>query len=121
MRARLALAVAASIAVIAAAPFVGQVRAAVQQAMPGRYVAILAAAVAAAVAVALAAAVWRIRDRRALRYGALAAAVAVAAAYATLTRSGMNHCTHSSAAPTRTAASSGSANVVRSSRSRHTR
>ncbi len=89
MRARLALAVAASIAVIAAAPFVGQVRAAVQQAMPGRYVAILAAAVAAAVAVALAAAVWRIRDRRALRYGALAAAVAVAAAYATLTRSGI--------------------------------
>jgi len=55
MRARLALAAAASLAVVAAAPFVGQLRAAVQQAMPGRYVAILVAVVGAAVAVALAA------------------------------------------------------------------
>ncbi len=89
MRARLALAVAASLAIVVAAPFVGQIRAAVQEAMPGRYVAVLATGVAAAVAVAVAVAVWRIRERRALRYGALAAAVAVAAGYATLTSSGV--------------------------------
>ena len=89
MRARLVVAVAASLAVVAAAPFVGQLRAAVQSAMPGRYVAVLVTAIATAVVLALVAAVWRIRERRALRYGALAAAVAIAATYATLTSSGI--------------------------------
>lgn len=89
MRVAPLLAVGASVAVVVAAPFVGQIRAAVQQALPGRYVAVLAIAVGAAVAVALGAALLRIRDRRVLRYGLLAAAIAAGVLYARVTGTGI--------------------------------
>lgn len=89
MRAPLLLAVAASVTVVVAAPFVGEIRGAVQRALPGQYVTIIGAAVAVAVAVAMFAAVARIRDRRSLRYGLLVAALAIGVAYARATASGV--------------------------------
>lgn len=55
-----------------------------QQAFPDRFIWIVGAIVAVSVAAALAAAVARIRERRALRFGTIAAAIALAALYARL-------------------------------------
>jgi VanZ family protein len=71
-----------SFAVILAAPFALEIRAAIRSAFPTQFENILAAIVGAAVAVAGLVAVARIRDQRALRYGALITAVALGAAYA---------------------------------------
>ena len=62
-------------ALVLSAPFVGQIRSAVRREFPGQYLLILAGAAGVGLAVALAAAVWRIRDRRAARYGAIALAI----------------------------------------------
>lgn len=88
MKVRLAIAIAASLTVVVAAPFIGQIRGAIQDALPGQYVVILVAIVAASVAAALGAAIVRIRERRVLRYSLLALAVFSGAGYSWLTATG---------------------------------
>lgn len=82
-RASLLLAIVVSAAVVVSAPFVGQIRAALRAAFPGRFVAIVGGAVVLTIGVAVVAALTRIRDRRAVRYGAIAAAILVGTAYIT--------------------------------------
>jgi hypothetical protein len=74
--------------VILSAPFIGQLRSAIRAAFPGQFVLIVGGAIAAAIGLALLAAVLRIRDRRPLRYGAIAGALVIAGGYATLLASG---------------------------------
>ena len=88
VRQRLAVAVAASIVVVVAAPYVGQLRGAIQAALPGQYRLIIGGTIAAALAVALVAALVRIRERRLLRYGLIAVALAAGALYAWSTGTG---------------------------------
>ena len=64
MRRDLLLAVAASLAVVLGAPYVGQIRGRIQDALPGQYRTIVAAIVIGAVIAALVAAVARIREGR---------------------------------------------------------
>ena len=85
---RLALAIVASVVVTAGAPYTGQIRGAIQDALPDQYRLILGGIVAAAVACAVLSALLRIRERRAQRYGALAIAVGGAALYAWVTATG---------------------------------
>lgn len=84
MRGRLLLAVGAAIVVVLASPFVGQINGWVQRILPGQHVSVLLAAVLLPGAAAVVAALVRIRERRVLRYGLLAAAAAVAFTYATV-------------------------------------
>ena len=86
--ARFALAGICSTVLVLSAPFVGQIRAAIRTAFPGQFVTIVGGVVAAAIAAALIVALIRIRDRRAVRYGAIAAALLVGVGYAVLTRTG---------------------------------
>ena len=88
MRRRLATAVAVSAVVVVAAPYVGQIRAAIQSALPGQYRLVIGGTIAAAVVLALAAAFVRIRERRAMRYGLIAAALAGGVIYAAATATG---------------------------------
>src|SRR5688572_7227645 len=76
---RLAAAVSASAVVVLGAPYIGQIRGAVQQALPGQYRAIVIGIIAVATVAALAAALVRIRERRLARYGLLGAALAAGA------------------------------------------
>jgi hypothetical protein len=85
---RLGLAVAVGAALVLGAPFIGGLRAAVREAFPGQYVLIVAGGIALAIGGALALAVARIRERRAIRYGALGLAVALGVAYALAFSSG---------------------------------
>jgi hypothetical protein len=82
MRSRLLVAVAASAAVIMSAPFIRDIRDFIKTTFPGYYVRLVVAAISIAVAAALVAAVVRIRNRRAARYGAIAAAFVLATSYA---------------------------------------
>lgn len=75
------IAVAVAVAVILSAPVVGQIRGWIRAAFPGRFVLIVGAIGAVMLAAALAAAAFRIRERRAARYGAIAAAIAIALVY----------------------------------------
>jgi hypothetical protein len=86
---RLVTAVVVSAAFVLSAPFMGQIRAALRSAFPGRFVLIVGAAVAAAVAAALVAAVVRIRTRRGLRFGAITLALVMAVAYSVVSRTGV--------------------------------
>jgi hypothetical protein len=79
---------AVAIALVLAAPFIGEIRRAILARFPGQFVRIVGAVVAVAVAAALIAAFARIRDRRGWRYGAIAAALAIAAGYALVSRTG---------------------------------
>jgi VanZ family protein len=88
MGARLLAAVALSALIIVSAPYVGEIREAIRSFLPGQYVAIIAAVVAASLLAAVGVAVLRIRDRRLLRYSAVAAALVIGTAYAYLTRTG---------------------------------
>jgi VanZ family protein len=88
MRQRLVTAVAASTLVVVAAPYVGQIRSAIQSALPGQYRLVIGGTIAAAVVIALAAAFVRIRERRALRYGLIAAAIGGGVIYAAATPTG---------------------------------
>ncbi len=74
-------AVGVSIAVILSAPFMGQLRAALRTAFPRHFVIIVGGAVAVAFVAGVAVALFRIRDCRRLRYGAIAAAFLAAFAY----------------------------------------
>ena len=84
----LSFAVAAALAVILGAPYLGQFRGWVQEALPGHYRGIVAAIVIGAACAAVVAAVACIRDRRLGRYLLLAAALGIAVAYARATRTG---------------------------------
>ena len=84
---RFVIAAAVSAALILAAPFIGEIRRAVQLRFPGQFVRILAAVVVLAVGVAILTALARIRDRRRSRYLLLALSLIVAVGYAYLTRS----------------------------------
>jgi len=89
----LILAIVVSGGVVLSAPFVGQIRAALRAAFPGRFVAIVGGAVALTIGLAVVAALARIRlpraqpdeasrgDRRGGRYGAIAAAILIGTAY----------------------------------------
>src|SRR5712692_8049072 len=84
----MAVAVLFALFLIAGAPFVGQIRTTLRSAFPGHFAAIIGGIVAAALGAAIVAAVVRIRERRALRYGALAFALAVGVAFASVLRTG---------------------------------
>jgi VanZ family protein len=77
----LLLAVAAGALLVLLAPAVGEFRRWLRLSFPGDFVTIVAAGTAVAGAAALAIAVWRIRDRRPVRFGAIALAVALAVVY----------------------------------------
>jgi VanZ family protein len=88
MRRDLLVAVTASSAVVLGAPYVGQIRGRLQEALPAQYRTIVAALVIAAAGAAVVAAVARIRERRFRRYLCLATALAIAIAYGRATRTG---------------------------------
>jgi hypothetical protein len=73
---------------VLAAPFIGQLRAALQDTFPDYYRAIILSAVFGSIAVALVVALVRIRERRALRYGCIATALVLGTAYALWSRTG---------------------------------
>src|SRR5262245_25963723 len=77
-----------SAAVVLSAPFMGQIRAMLRSAFPGHFAVVVAGAVGVAVVAAVSAALFRVRDRRAIRYAAILGAVAAAAAYSFVTASG---------------------------------
>lgn len=77
-----------SIVVILVAPFALEIRNAISSAFPAQFENVLAGGVAAAIGIAVLAAVARIRDRRALRYGALTTAVTLGAIYASAVSTG---------------------------------
>ena len=68
MRPRLVLAFVASFVVVLGAPYTGQIRGAIQDALPGQYRLIIGGVVVLAVAIAVVAALLRIREQRATRY-----------------------------------------------------
>jgi VanZ family protein len=88
MRPRLTLAIVTSLIVTAGAPYTGQIRGAIQDALPGQYRLIIGGIVIAAVVVAVVMALLRISERRAQRYGLLALAVGGGALYAAATATG---------------------------------
>ena len=83
----LSVAIAASIALILAAPAIGSARSALRAAFPGTFSRLIEGGLALAVLAAVGVALARIRTHRALRYGALAAALAIAWAYSAATGS----------------------------------
>jgi hypothetical protein len=85
---RLAVAAAASLIVLVAAPAIGQIRGALQAAAPDHYRLILIAVVGAAISVGLGWAFVAIRDRRLVRYGLIAAAVCAGATYSLVMATG---------------------------------
>jgi len=80
---RFAAAIGVSLLLVLSAPFVGLIRGEIRRAFPGHFVAIVGSIIAVAVVAAVAAAVTRIRDHKARRYGAITLALLFAAAYAT--------------------------------------
>ena len=83
----LAVAVTASVALVLAAPAIGSARSALRAAFPGTFSRLIEGGLALIVVAAIVVALARIRTRRALRYGALAAALAIAWIYSTATGS----------------------------------
>jgi hypothetical protein len=78
---RFFLAWVAAAAVILSAPFVGQIRSWIRAQFPGHFVLVVGSIIALAIGGALLVTLLRIRERRALRYGALAAAVLIGGGY----------------------------------------
>jgi hypothetical protein len=76
------LAIAVSVGLVMAAPFVGDVQRWLERTLGAAYVSVINVSVAALTLAAVAAALARIRDRRAARYALIVAAVALAGAYA---------------------------------------
>jgi hypothetical protein len=83
----LVIAIAASIALILAAPAIGSARSALRAAFPGTFSRLIEGSLGIAALVAIGVALARVRTHRGLRYGALAAALAIAWAYSTATGS----------------------------------
>jgi hypothetical protein len=73
---------------VLSAPFIGQLRAALQDTFPDQYRAIILTAVFGSIAVAVFVAVFKIRDRRALRYGCIVTALTLGTGYALISRTG---------------------------------
>ena len=84
LRQRMLLALIVSAVLVLSGPYIGLLRAEIKSAFPGRFGLVVNTAIALAIATAAAAALARIRERRALRYGALVAAGVFGAAYAHL-------------------------------------
>mgnify|MGYP003397973876 CR=1 FL=1 len=84
----LAVAAAASAAIVLAAPFMGQLNAWLRRAFPEHFLPIVMAVVIVLVAAGVLATARHIRDRRVLRYGALAAALGAGVAYSLSTATG---------------------------------
>jgi VanZ like family len=82
------LALLASLVITVGAPYTGQIRGAIQDALPGQYRLIIGGIVVAVVASAVLTALLRIKERRLFRYGLLALAVGGGATYAFLTATG---------------------------------
>jgi hypothetical protein len=82
-------AVAASTLVIAAAPVVGQLSAALRDLAKGHYTTVLGAIVAASAVTAIAFAIFAVRERRGQRYAWLLAAVLLATSYGYVSRTGI--------------------------------
>ena len=76
-----ALAISLAIALVLSAPFVGQIRNAIRAHFPGHFVLVVGGIGGTLLLIALISAAVRIRERRAARYGAIAAALAIAVAY----------------------------------------
>src|SRR6476659_9265769 len=72
---RIAIAIAASAALVLSAPFIGFVRSWIRTTFPGQFVRIVGAAIAVLAVAAIGAAIVRIRHHRVLRYAALVAAL----------------------------------------------
>ena len=85
---RLVFAVIASFIVVLGAPYTGQIRGAIQDALPGQYRLIIGGVVVVAVAIAVVSALLRIREQRAMRYGFLVLAVGGGSLYAWATATG---------------------------------
>ena len=79
---RLLLALIISGAVILSSPFIRDIRDWIRATFPGQYATVVATAVALTITSALVVALMRIRNRRALRYGAIATALLFGTAYA---------------------------------------
>jgi VanZ like protein len=79
---RLLLAIAVAAGVIFSAPFIRDIRVFIRTTFPGHYVTVVAGGIAIIIGVAVLVALIRIRNRRAFRYGMIAAALVLGAAYA---------------------------------------
>ena len=88
MTSRLFQAVAASAAVVLSAPVAGQLTVAVRTALPGRFAFAVSTALAALLAAAIGTAAFRVRERRAPRFVAMATALVIAAVYAGMAATG---------------------------------
>jgi VanZ family protein len=77
-----------AVALVMAAPFIGEIRRAILGRFPGHFVLIVGGTVAIAVGAAVLAALARIRDRRPWRYAAIGLALGLAGGYAFVTRTG---------------------------------
>jgi hypothetical protein len=88
-RTRLTIALMAAVLVVISAPFIGQIRGAIQAALPSAYRAIVVGVVAVGLLTAIVAALLRIREQRPMRYLALAAAVIIGTFYAAVTATGV--------------------------------
>src|SRR6476659_379210 len=78
---RIAIAIVASAALVLSAPFIGYVRSWIRTQFPGQFVRSVGGLLAIMGIAAIASALARIRERRALRYAALAASLGCAAWY----------------------------------------
>lgn len=78
---RFVVAIVVSAALVLSAPFIGFVRSWIRTTFPGQFVRIIGGAIAVLAVAAIIAAAMRIRQRRALRYGAIGAALACAMWY----------------------------------------
>ena len=87
-RRRFIVPIAAAATLVLSAPFIGHLRAALQDNFPGQYRAIIATAVFGSIAAAMAVALFRIRNRRVFRYGCMLAALTIGTTYARLSRTG---------------------------------
>jgi hypothetical protein len=79
---RFVVAIIIAALVILSAPFVREIRDWLRATFPGHFVTIVAAGVGLTLAAAVGIALLRIRDRRAMRYGAIAAAILIGSMYA---------------------------------------
>ena len=79
---RLTLAIMVAAALVVSAPYVGQVRTLIQRTFPGHFVLVVGGLVATLLIAGLWSGLSRVRDRHAIRYGAVIAALVVAALYA---------------------------------------
>ena len=86
---RLLLAIVVSAGVVMSAPFIRDIRDFIKTNFPGQYVKFVAAAIALVIGGAVVIAVIRIRNRRAARYGAIAAALLLGTAYSVWNAQGL--------------------------------